>query len=269
MNRRNVIGVGGLLSPLALSGARSTSVDPRVADFVKSGKIRAGLAEAPIMATKDPATGQLRGVAVDLSRELAARIGVELVQVAYPRPGAVMAGLKSNAWDIAFLGIDPARAAEADFSPAFLEVDLKYLVSPNSSIRTSADADKPGIRIAVPRGDLVDILLSERLKRAELVRADTVIGAFDLLRAGKAEVCAMPLPNLLQYSAQLPGSRILDDAFGVNRAGMVVPKGQPEHLAYFSDFIEDAKASGFVQRSVERAGLRGVRVAPPAKSSAQ
>ena len=180
-----------------------------------------------------------------------------------------MAGLKSNAWDVAFLGIDPARAAEADFSPAYLEVELKYLLSPNSSIRTVADVDRPGIRIAVPRGDLVDILLSEKLKRAELVRADTVMGAFDLLQAGKAEVCALPLPNLLQYSAQLPGSRVLDEGFGVNRVGIVVPKGQPEHLAYFSDFIEDAKASGFVQSAVERAGLRGVRVAPPAKASAQ
>ena len=87
MNRRRIIGIGvGILSPLALSGARSTSVDPRVLDFGKSGKIRAGLAEAPIMATKDVTTGELRGVAVDLSRELAARIGVELVQVTYPGP---------------------------------------------------------------------------------------------------------------------------------------------------------------------------------------
>ena len=271
MNRRNAIAIGAgiLISPFALSGARSTPADPRVADLVKTGKIRAGLAQAPIMATNDPATGELRGVAVDLSRELAARIGVELVQVLYPRPGAIMAGLKSNAWDVAFLGIDPARAAEADFSPAYMEVDLKYLVSPNSSIRTLTDADKAGTRIAVPRGDLVDILLSEKLKRAELIRADTVVGAFELLKAGKADVCASPLPNLLQYSAQLPGSRILEESFGVNRVGMVVPKGQTAHLAYFSDFIEAAKSSGFVQRAIERAGFRGVRVAPPAKASTQ
>ncbi len=147
------------------------------------------------MATKDPATGELRGVAVDISRELAARIEVELVQVPYPRPGAVMDGLKSNAWDVAFLGIDPARTAEADFSPAYMVVDLKYLVPPNSSIFTLTDADKAATRIAVPRGDLVDILLSERLKQAELVRADTVVGAFELLKAGKADVCALPLPK--------------------------------------------------------------------------
>jgi polar amino acid transport system substrate-binding protein len=244
-------------------------LDPRITDFARAGKIRAGLAEAPIIATKDLTSGELRGVAVDLSRELAARIGVELVQVRYPRPGAVMAGLKTNDWDIAFLGIDPKRAAEAEFSPPYLEVDWKYLVPANSPIRRPSDVDIAGIRIAVPRGDLVDIILSEKMQQAELVRADTVVGAFDLLQIGEADVCALPLPNLLQYSARLPGSRILDEPFGVNRVGMVVPKGQTAHLAYITEFIESAKASGFVQRAIERAGLRGVRVAPSANTGTE
>jgi polar amino acid transport system substrate-binding protein len=107
------------------------------------------------------------------------------------------------------------------------------------------------------------------MQQAELVRADTVVGAFDLLQIGEADVCALPLPNLLQYSARLPGSRILDEPFGVNRVGMVVPKGQTAHLAYITEFIESAKASGFVQRAIERAGLRGVRVAPSANTGTE
>ena len=271
MNRRNAIAMGAasILSRFGVSAARSAETDPRVADFVKAGKIRAGLAEAPIISTKDPSTGELRGVAVDLSRELAARIGVELVQVPYPRPGAVLLGLKSNEWDIAFLGIDPARSAEGDFSPAYLDVDLRYLVPLNSLIHTMADADKPGTRIAVPRGDLVDVLLSKRLKQAELARADTVLGAFELLQTEKTDVCALPLPNLIQYSARLPSSRILDERFGVNRLGIVMPKGHGARLAYFSEFVESAKASGLVQRAIERAGLRGVQVAPPSNASTQ
>jgi len=271
MNRRNAITAGAaiVLSPLTLSEARSLSADPRVADFVKAGRIRAGLAVAPILATQDPATGELRGVAVDLARALAARIGVELLPVAYPRPGAVMEGLRSDAWDVAFLGSDPARAAAADFSPAYMEVDLTYLVPASSSIHSLADADKAGVRIAVPRGDLVDILLDRMLKRAKLVRADTVAGAFDLLRAGQADVCALPRPNLLQDTARLPGSRVLEERFGVNRVGIAVPNGKAGHLAYFSEFIEEAKASGLVQRAIERAGLLGVRVAPRANASTQ
>jgi polar amino acid transport system substrate-binding protein len=141
-----------LSSPFAIS-AVSPAPDARIADLVKAGKIRAGLPVAPIIATKDMATGELRGVAVDIARRLAAQIGVPLEQVPYPRPGAVMAGLQSS-WDFAFLGIDASRAAEADFTPAYLEVDLTYLVPANSSITRIPDADRPGVRVAVPRNDL-------------------------------------------------------------------------------------------------------------------
>ena len=266
MNRRDAISLGtAILSfPFAISAARSMS-DARVADLLKSGTIRAGLAVAPIMATKDARTGELRGVAVDLALELASQIGVKLEQVPYARPGAVMAGLKSNAWDVAFLGIDPTRAAEADFTPAYLEVDLTYLVPVNSSIARVPDADKPGVRIAVPRNDLVDILLSKMLTQATLIRADTVAGAFELVRTGQADVCAEPRPNLLQDQVHLPQSRVLADRFGVNRVGIVIPKGNPGHLSYFSEFVERAKASGLVQRAIERAGLQGVQVAPATK----
>ena len=266
MKRRDAIFLGAaiLSSPFASSAAWSVS-DARIADIVKAGKIRAGLAVAPIMAMKDAKTGELRGVAVDLARELAAQIGVQLEQVPYARPGAVMAGLKSNAWDLAFLGIDPSRSAEADFTPAYLEVDLTYLVPANSSIARVPDADRPGVRIAVPRNDLVDILLSRMLTQATLVRADTVAGAFELVRTGQADVCAEPRPNLLQDQAHMPQSRVLADRFGVNRVGIVIPKGNAGRLSYFSEFVERAKASGLVQQAIERAGLQGVQVAPAAK----
>ena len=245
------------------------AADPRVADLVRAGKVRAGLGLAPILATKDTVTGELRGVAVDLARALATRIGIEFVPVVYLRPGAIMEGLRASAWDVAFLGIDPSRAAEADFSPPYLQQDVTYLVPAGSSIRSVPDADRAGVRIAVPRGDLTDILLSRMLKRAELVRTDTVVGSFDLLQAGQADVCAAPRPNLLQFSPRLPGSRVLDDRFGVNNVGIVVPKGHAGRLAYVSEFVEETKASGFVQRAIERAGLRGVQVAPRGNASTQ
>src|SRR2546425_2368955 len=146
-----------LLASAAIAGAQSVS-DPRVADLVQAGRVRVGLGlGTPTVATKDPGTGEVRGPALDLARALASRIGIELVPVEYPRPGAVMEGVRAGAWDLAFLAIDPSRAAEADFSPPYMEVDLSYLVPPGSSIRNVADVDQPGVRIAVPRGDVTDL----------------------------------------------------------------------------------------------------------------
>lgn len=238
--------------------------DPRVADLVRAGRVRAGIGlGTPALATKDPVTGEVRGPALDLGRALAARIGVEFVPVEYPRPGAVMEGVRTNAWDVAFLVIDPERAAEADFSPPYMESDFTYLVPAGSSIRNAADADQPGVRIAVPRGDASDLLLSRLLKRAELVRTDSLAAAVDLLRTGRADARAAPRPVLLAESTGLPGSRVLEDRFAVISYAALVPRGRAGHLAYINEFIEAAKASGLIKQTIERAGLRGVQVAPP------
>ena len=165
---------------------------------------------------------------------------------------------------MAFLAVDPARAAQADFSHPYMQIDDTYLVPAGSSIRNVADADQPGVRIAVERGASTALVLSRMLKQAELVPAGA---AFDLLRAGSANVLAGPRAALLRLSAQLPGSRVLEERFGVILYAMLVPKGHAGRLAYLSEFIEEAKASGLVRQAIERAGLRGVQVAPAGNPS--
>jgi len=244
--------------------------DPRVADLIQAGRVRVGLClGTPITALKDPATGEVRGPGVDLARALAARLGVALHLVTYPRPGAVLEGLLTDAWDVALLGIDPARAAEADFSPPYVEADLTYLVPAGSSLRTVVEVDQPGVRIAVPRGDITDLRLSRVLQRATLVRTDTSDAARELLHTGQVQALAAPRYALLRHAAHLPGAMVLEDRFDVILTAMVVPQGHAGRLAYLSAFLAEAKASGLVQQTIERAGLRGVQVAPPGNPRAR
>ena len=246
------------------------SKDPRVADLVRTGKLRVGIGlGSPSGAMKNPATGELRGLAVDLGRALATRIGVDFVAVEYPRPGAILEGVQTNAWDVAFLVVDPERAKEVDFAPPHTQSDFTYLVPAGSSIHKVADADQPGIRIAVPRGDGVDLSLTRLLKKAELVRTDTLSAAVELLRTGGAHARAGPRQAVLAESVKLPGSRVLADGFAVISSAALVPKGHAGRLAYVSEFIEEAKASGLVKKIIEDAGLRGVQVAPARKPSSQ
>lgn len=247
--------------------------DPRVADLVRSGKLRVGvgITSSLTWAVKDPRTGELRGVAVDLARALASRLGVELVPVEYRSPSRVPDGLKAAAWDVGFLGVDPSRATILDFAPPHMQIDATYLVPLGSAIRKIADADQPGVRIAAMRKSVEEIVLRRIIKRAELRSVEKIgpglSAGFDLLRAGTVDVFAAPRPGLLKLSARLPGSRVLEDRFHATFAAMAVPKGQVGRLAYISEFIEEAKASGMVQRAIERAGLRGVQVAPAGNST--
>jgi polar amino acid transport system substrate-binding protein len=250
--------------------ANAQAPDARVADLVRAGKLRVGVGVvAPHWAVKDPQTGELRGVAVEIARALATRLKIELVAVEYPSPPAVLGGLKDSAWDVGFLAIDPSRATVVDFSPPYLQIDATYLVPDGSSIRNVTDADQPGVRIAVTSKSVEEIVLSRSLKRAELRSVDTISAGFDLMRAGNADVLAAPRPALLPLSSRLPGSRVLVDRFHAAFGAMAVPKGQTGRLAYIAEFVEEAKASGLVQQAVERAGVRGVQVAPPGNSGTQ
>jgi polar amino acid transport system substrate-binding protein len=148
-----------------------------------------------------------------------------------------------------------------------MQVEATYLVPADSSIRNIADADQPGVRIAVARKGVEEIVLSRMIKRAELRGVETISAGFELLRAGNVDVLAAPRPALLQSSARLPGSRVLEDRFHATFGAMAVPKGQAGRLAYISEFIEEAKASGLVRQAIERAGVRGVQVAPAGNPS--
>jgi polar amino acid transport system substrate-binding protein len=256
------------LFALALGGSGASfaqhSPDPRVADLVQSGALRTGLGIGSLTtATRNPATGEVKGPALELGRALAGRIGIQFVSVEYPRPGAVIDGLRANAWDISILIVDPVRAEQVDFSHPFMQTDLTYLVAAGSTIQGVADADRQGVRIAVARGDTSDLYLTRVLKRAELVRTDSIAAAVELLRTGGVNAVALNRPSLIAQSATLPGSRVLSDGFADIYSAMAVPKGHDGRLAYINEFIEEAKASGLVNRMIETLALQGVRAAPP------
>jgi polar amino acid transport system substrate-binding protein len=241
---------------------------PRIAEIVSAGKVRVGLFLPQY--TKDPISGELQGVgahvvSIEVARALAARLGVATQLVGYTTPPEVVECLKAGQCDLGIMGVDPTRAAELGLSPAFIQFDFTHLVPADSSIRSVADAHLPGVRIAVVRNHASTLALTRILKHTEFVDAATPESAFDLLRAGRADTLASSRPTLLDYSAELPGSRVLEDRYGVNLVAIAVPKSQAGQLTYVSEFIEEAKASGLVQRVIERAGLRGFQVAPPRK----
>jgi polar amino acid transport system substrate-binding protein len=241
----------------------NSPTDPRIEDLVRAGKVR--IAVFPPEYKKDPSTGELRGWAIDLACALAGRIGVEGKVLEYPGPQPVLDDLKSGACDVAFLTMDPSWPAQVDFSPPLIQFDYTYLITPNSPIRAIADADQPGVCIAVVRNHASTLALSRIKKNAELVSAATPDAAFDLLLSGAAGAFASVRPSLMSYSSKLPGSRVLDDCYGSNVLSMVVPKNHAGWLSYVSEFAEDAKISGLVQRSFDQAGWQGVQVPLPEK----
>jgi polar amino acid transport system substrate-binding protein len=231
-----------------------------MADIVQAGKLRIGV--FPSFQFSRDATGKPRGLAPDIANAMIAQLGVrEIAIVEHPTPPQVIACVKAGDCDIAFMLIDPARAAEVNFTPAFVRSDFTYLVPANSPLKSAADVDRAGVRIAVVRGHASTIALVRLIKQAQPVYADTYDPTFELLRSGNADAFASIREMLIQYSAQLPGSRVLDDAYQTNLAGVAVAKEKADRLAYVSELLEGLKRSGSLKKMVDDTGLRGVVVA--------
>ena len=254
-----------LIAGSILVGCATQTIPPSAAVqmvLAPTGKLRVGIIPTnPLQVIKDPATGEFKGVAIDVAGELARRVGVPLETVSYNTANALAESATSGQWSIAFLAYDPARAAHMEFAP-LMEAEVGYLVPAGSPIKTMAEVDQPGIRVVVQAKGGPDLMLSRSLKNAVLVRSPDYAAALETLKSGKADVFSANKPQLYTIT-ELPGARVLDGRYATVPYALVMPKTEVAAKNWVWQFVEDLKTSGFVQSSIDKAGLRGVIVAPP------
>lgn len=231
-------------------------------ELAPAGKLRVGINYGnPVLATRDAASGELSGVAVDLARELARRTELPIEIVSFDSAGKMFDAAKTGAWDVAFLAVDPGRASEIDFTAPYVEIEGTYLIPAGAPFRNVADVDREGVRVGVSAKSAYDLFLSRNLRYAQIVRAQSPESAFDLIITNKVDLLAGVRQTLVAHSAKLPGSRVFEDRFMAIGQAMGIVKGRGEAVNYLREFIEDVKASGFVARAIEKAGVKGVAVA--------
>jgi polar amino acid transport system substrate-binding protein len=236
--------------------------DPRVADLAAAGAIRLALFLPQYVENGADIRGVGTGfIAIETVGALAARLGLAARVIKYPSPKAAVDGLQDDACDVAFLGIEPSRAAVVDFTPPLFQFDYSLLVPAGSTIASVADADQAGRRVGLVDSHASALALRRIVKQAELVGVELPESAFALLKDAKVDALAFPRDQLIDFAERLPGARVLKDGYGVNRVALAIKKGSANLLAYLSEFAEGAKASGLVQSAIERGGLRGFDVA--------
>ena len=232
-------------------------------ELAPSGKLRVGLNYGNfLLVLKDSADGSPNGIAPDLGRELGKRLGVPVEFVKFPEAGQLADGVRDDKCDVGFLGAEPQRANEIAFTKAYLEIPVTFLVPPGSGIKSIAEVDRKGVRIAVSDRSAYDLYLSRNLKNATLVRAKGIEGSYQVYLKDKLEVLAGLKPRLVSDAEKVPGSRVLDgQVTGVQQACGTTKK-RVAGARYLSEFIEDIKRSGLVAKTIDKHGVRGVSVAP-------
>jgi polar amino acid transport system substrate-binding protein len=242
-------------------GTAMATVSPDVVkSLAPSGTLRAGINLGNIVLAQSHPNGELGGVSVELARELARRLGVPVELKPFDAAGKSFEAMKAGSTDILFLAIEPVRAAEVAFSAPYVIIEGVYMVPKDSAIKSVAEVDREGVRIAVNKASAYDLFLTRSLKHAKLVRGESGV---DMFVNEKLEVVAGVKQPIVAYAKAHPEVRVLDGRFMEIRQAMGTAKGRDVGARYLHAFVEEMKASGFVADALKRSNQPDASVAPP------
>ena len=248
---------------LLAAGCAATLPPEALKDLAPNGTLRAAINVGnAVLAQRGPAGGEPTGVSVDMARELARRLGVPVHLVVYDAAGKVVEAGRAGAWDIAFVALDPARAAEIAQSPPYVQIEGAYVVRQSSPLRSNDEVDRQGHRVVVARNSAYDLFLSRALKEAEIVRTPTSATVVDVFMKENYEVAAGVKQQLVADARRVPGLRLLPGRFMVINQAMASQKGREAGARDVRESDEDVKASGYVATALER-HKQTAAVAPP------
>ena len=236
-----------------------------VAELAPHGVLRAGINMSNfLLVTGRSPSGDPDGVSPDMARAIADKLGVPVKYVPFPKPGELADAAGTDTWDIGLIGAEPARAEKISFTAAYVEIEATYLVPAGSPIKSIADVDKPGIRIAVSARSAYDLWLERNIKHATLVRSDGLASATEKFANDKLDALAGLRPGLVGDIQKFPGARILDGQFSAVQQAVGTARVNSAGATFLREFVEEAKRSGLVAKLIEKHGVVGrLSVAPP------
>jgi polar amino acid transport system substrate-binding protein len=242
-----------------------TTVTAQRTPLSKTDTIRAAyLASNPAQALKDPKTGEVRGVVVDLARELERTRAVTVTLIGRENPQRVIDAVRGGEADIGFVAYNPERAGPVEFSQTYLLVNQTFLVKDDSPIRSIADIDRQGRKLGATRADSIALYLKRTLKQGQLIELDDSSRdtVFRMLQDGAVDAFGSNRQRLTDWVKDAKGVRLLrDDLYGVEQS-IIVPGGRRDALDAINQFIDEVRRSGFLQAAVERSGVVGISAAP-------
>ena len=232
--------------------------------FAPAGTLRASINLGnPILAKRDPVSGEPFGVSIDLARSLAEQLGVGVELVVFDTANQSVLAVREERADIGFFAIDPLRGEGLGFTAPYVLIEGSYLVPEASPIQRNEDVDRPGTRVVVGQGSAYDLFLSRELQHATIVRAPSSQTVVPQYVAQGLDVAAGVRQQLEADLAQHPGHRLLPGRFMVIQQAMGLARSRGEAaLDHLAQFVESMKASGFVAEALRRHGIQGASVAP-------
>ncbi|MBY0431562.1 MAG: ABC transporter substrate-binding protein [Rhodospirillales bacterium] len=252
--------ISGLLAAVLTAAPLGAEAAERLKAIQRHGEIRVCIWPDYFSITyRNPRTGELQGIDIDMAQALAADLGVKAHFV--DSSFALLArNLTGDICDIAMhaVGVRADRAEHMDFSRPHLVSGI-YAVTTRShpTVKSWDDIDQPGIAVVVQKGTYMEPVMRDTLKHAELVVVDDFKAREQEVQSGRADVFMTDYPYGLRMVSLTDWARLIEPPrpFATTPYAYAVPKGEPDWQARVERFLAEAKADGRLRAAAERHGL--------------
>lgn len=210
------------------------------------------------IAFRDPATGKLTGIDIDLSQELGKELGAEVkyVETSF---GTFIADLQANKCEIGMFGVGATmkRAQAVEFSHPYLVTNVYAVLRDGGPIKDWADIDKKGVNVAVTLGSYIEPFMRGYLKNATLTPVAPPATSQAELMSRRADVIMTDFPSALRMTKEFEGTKFLlpPEKLAVTPYAYVVPQGDQVWLNYVNLWVDTIKLDGRLAAAAARHGL--------------
>lgn len=233
-------------------------------EIAPTGKLRVAVnAGTPVQLTRTPDGKITGGVAFELGKFIADKLGVSLAMTPYQNALSFTQSFGNGEWDIAIGVKTPLVADKADFVQDLLFSDFLFVAGQGREFADAAEVDRPGVKIGVGKNSVSDQFLSKNLRSAELVHLPGGEKSLEALQSGQVDVLAASASNVEQVAQRLPGTKIVRTPFTSEVSMLILPKGRSsEARAKITEIANDAKKAGVIKKAIDQVGTTAVRPAP-------
>lgn len=244
------------------------AVSEREQKIVESGKLRVCIwPDYFSISYKNKKNGQLEGIDIDLSQELAQDLGVTVEYVA-THFGVFMQDLQADKCDIAMfgVGITEQRAEQIDFSEPYLSSSMYGIAHKTNPLMASwVSIDQPGVIVCVQKGTYMEQAMRDYLQHAELM---TVVQSSQReieVRSGRADVFIADYPYGQRTLKVYDWAKLLTPLHATEQFqyAYAIKQGDPEWLDRVNVFVRAIKADGRLEHYANKNNLRPIALIDP------
>lgn len=197
------------------------------------------------------AKGELVGFSIDIGRQLAADMGVD-VEFVPTSWSQVVPDLIDRHFDVAATGlwITPARALVVNFTDA-TSVGAMHLVASKAlsgNAKSIDDFNKPDVKLVVEAGTSQEVVAARTFPRATLVKVQGDADPLAPVLEGKAHALLVTTPTPYLVVRQAPDKLFqpLEQPLQVTRAAMAIRKGDADFLNFLNSWLTFQREAGWV-----------------------